>query len=84
VAEPFRASTLVLEDGRILSGLIVADSADGVELLLADGSRRTLRPDEIDQRSRGDQSPMPPGIVKSVAELRDLLGYLTSDRPRPP
>ncbi|HWC90381.1 MAG TPA: hypothetical protein VG433_12020, partial [Pirellulales bacterium] len=84
VAEPFRASTLVMDDGRILSGLIVAESADSIELLLADGSRRTLRPGDIEDRSRGDQSPMPQGIVKSVAELRDLLGYLTSDHPRPP
>jgi putative heme-binding domain-containing protein len=84
VAEPFRASTLVMDDGRVLSGLIVAESADSIELLLADGSRRTLRPGDIEDRSRSDQSPMPQGIVKSVAELRDLLGYLTSDRPRPP
>jgi putative heme-binding domain-containing protein len=84
VAEPFRSSTLVLGDGRILSGLVVSESAESVELLQADGSRRVLRPSEIEERSRTAQSPMSPGLVKTVAELRDLLAYLTSERPLPP
>ena len=29
-------------------------------------------------------SPMPAGLVRTPAELRDLLAYLLSERPLPP
>ena len=29
-------------------------------------------------------SPMPSGVVKTVAELRDVLTYILSDNPIPP
>src|SRR5262249_34859488 len=36
VAEPFRATNLTTDDGQVLSGLVVEENADELELLLAD------------------------------------------------
>ncbi|MBL8826207.1 MAG: ThuA domain-containing protein [Planctomycetaceae bacterium] len=84
VAEAFRATQVVTTDGLILSGLIVGESGETVELLLPDASRRTLNKQEIDTREKTQLSPMPVGLVKTPDELRDLLAYLLSDHPTPP
>lgn len=39
---------------------------------------------DIEARKPVASSPMPAGLVKTPAELRDLLTYLTSDHPLPP
>lgn len=84
VAEPFRAQNFILDDGRVLTGLVVGETADAVELLLPDATRRTVAKSEIDQRASTEISPMPQGLVKTPDELRHLLAYLTSERPLPP
>jgi putative heme-binding domain-containing protein len=84
IAEPFRATSLVLRGGRQLSGLIVTETAESVELLLPDATRKTIGKKDIEERSPGKLSPMPAGLVRSPDELRDLLTYLLSDAPVPP
>ncbi|MCE9606560.1 MAG: TIM barrel protein [Planctomycetia bacterium] len=84
VAEPFRAQSFTTDGGLTLVGLVVAETADGVELLLPDASRRTLAKKEIEERAPTTLSPMPQGVVKTPSELRDLLAYLMSERPTPP
>ncbi len=84
VAEAFRATQIVTTDGVTLSGLIVGESGETVELLLPDASRRSLNKREIDAREKTQLSPMPVGLVKTPDELRDLLTYLLSDNPTPP
>ena len=84
VAEPFKAAVIVTEDGQIVTGLIVNESQAELELLLADATRKTIAKDQIEERSLAAISPMPGGIVKTPAELRDLLAYLLSDNPVPP
>ncbi|MBI3862692.1 MAG: c-type cytochrome [Planctomycetia bacterium] len=84
VADAFRGTTIVTTDGQVLSGLVVTDDADQIELLLADTTRRTIPKSKIEERKPNDLSPMPAGLVKSVGELEDLLAYLLSDNPQPP
>ena len=84
VAEPFRATTILKHDGRILTGLITAEAADELELLLPDATRQIVRKADVDERSAGTLSPMPQGLVRTPQELRDLLAYLLSDQPLPP
>jgi putative heme-binding domain-containing protein len=84
VAEPFRATLLALNNGQVVTGLVVGETADSLELLLADASRRTIRKKEIEERTLTNQSPMPAGLVKKPEELRDLLAYLLSENPLPP
>jgi putative heme-binding domain-containing protein len=84
VAEPFRATLLNLTDGKVVSGLVVNETADALEVLLPDASRRTIAKKDVDARALSKLSPMPAGLVKTPAELRDLLAYLLSDNPSPP
>jgi putative heme-binding domain-containing protein len=84
VADPFRGTTLVLSDGRTLSGLVVNDTDEQLELLLPDAKRATIAKTEIEERAASTISPMPSGLVKTQQELRDLLAYLFSERPSPP
>jgi putative heme-binding domain-containing protein len=84
VAEPFRASRIELKSGQSISGLIVAEQADQIEVLLPDATRKTIAKKEIEERTITPTSPMPAGLVKTPQELRDLLAYLFSDNPLPP
>jgi putative heme-binding domain-containing protein len=84
VAEPFRATTLSLADGKVVTGLVVGETADALEVLLPDASRKTIPKKDVDARKVSELSPMPAGLVKAPAELRDLLAYLLSDNPLPP
>jgi putative heme-binding domain-containing protein len=84
VAEPFRASSIVTTEGQILTGLVTAETAGTIDVLLPDASRRTLQKSQIDERTPTALSPMPQGIVKTPDELRHLLSYLLSERPLPP
>jgi putative heme-binding domain-containing protein len=84
VAEEFRASRIVTLDGQTLTGLVVKDTPTEIEVLFPDTTRKTLKPADIESRSAVATSPMPSGVVKTVAELRDVLTYLLSDNPLPP
>ena len=84
VADAFRSSTLTLTDGRVLTGLVVSETADGLELLQPDATRKPVLKKDIEERKLSSQSPMPAGLVKTPEELKDLLAYLLSDNPAPP
>lgn len=84
VADPFRGTTVILSDGRTLSGLVVNDGEEQLELLLPDAKRVTIAEADIEERAPSLLSPMPSGLVKSEQELRDLLAYLFSAQPAPP
>lgn len=83
IAEPFRSTVLSLANGQVVTGLVVNETADALELLLPDATRRRISADEIEERGVGRVSPMPSGLIKTPQELRDLLAYLLSDRPAP-
>jgi putative heme-binding domain-containing protein len=84
VAPLFRATTIQTVDGQVLSGLVVSEDANGIELLLPDATRRKLALSDVEHRETSALSPMPAGLVKTPEELRDLLAYLLSENPVPP
>jgi putative heme-binding domain-containing protein len=84
VSPAFRATIFKLKSGDTLSGLVVGETGDQVEVLASDATRRTIRTAEIEGRKLSELSPMPPGLVKTPEELRDLLRYLLSEKPLPP
>jgi putative heme-binding domain-containing protein len=84
ISPVFKATEVTTTKGQVLTGLAVADDAEKVELLLQDATRKVIPKKEIDSRRLLDSSPMPQGVVKTPAELRDLLAYLLSERPLPP
>jgi putative heme-binding domain-containing protein len=84
VAETFRATSIVTKSGQTVSGLVIADDGEQIELLLPDATRRTIPRAEIDESQKSATSPMPAGLVKTVEELQHLLAYLLSENPSPP
>jgi putative heme-binding domain-containing protein len=80
VKEGYMSTTLMSDDGRIVSGYI--QSEDDRKIVIrnaADGTLNTLQKKNIEER-RNAGSLMPPGITASLdpTELRDLIKYLTS------
>jgi putative heme-binding domain-containing protein len=72
----FKGTLVVTKDGDTLSGLVVGETAESVELLLLDATRRTINKSTIADRQTSKTSPMPQGLVKTPEELRDVLAYL--------
>ncbi|MBS0206873.1 MAG: c-type cytochrome [Planctomycetes bacterium] len=75
----FKSTILELKDGRVVTGLIVSESAGLLEVLQPDTKRITVRTTEIEDRKAADVSAMPAGIVKTPEELRDVIAYLLSN-----
>jgi putative heme-binding domain-containing protein len=84
VSPLFRATFIGTERGLTYTGLVTAETGDRLELLLPDTTRKTIAKADIAERKTLDTSPMPQGLVKTPAELRDLLAYLFGENPQPP
>ena len=79
ISPVFKATTIVTTDGKTLTGLVITDTAEKVELLLPNTQKQTVLKSDIEERKPADVSAMPGGIVKTADELRDLLAYLISN-----
>ncbi len=84
VSPVFRATFVELKSGKVLTGLVVKETADVIELLQPDATRKEVAKKAIESRRLLEQSPMPAGIVKTPEELRDILAYLLSESPQAP
>jgi putative heme-binding domain-containing protein len=74
----FRSTLVQTSDGRQFSGLLVAETAEKVELLLPDAQRQTIAKDEIEVSELKELSPMPQGVLKHPDELKHILAFLLS------
>lgn len=79
VAPVFQGTLVATIDGRVISGLVVNETADAIELLLPDATHSTIAKALIDDRRPMEGSPMPSGLVKSPDELRDLAAFLLGE-----
>ena len=84
VSPVFRTTLVVTTAGKTITGLVVGETADKLELLQPDATRITIPSTQVDERKLQDASPMPAGLVKTPDELRDILAYLLSENPPPP
>ena len=75
----YAATVFFMTDGRIVSGRIVSESPESVQLLNSEGEIVGVSVAEIDER-RPDLSAMPENLAASLTreEMRDLLEYLDS------
>ena len=73
-------------DGRVLTGTVKSDTADGLEIEDADGHRIRLARDEVDDRKASPISLMPVGLVEGLTpkDFADLIAYLESLKAAPP
>jgi len=77
VARDYRLSVVTLNDGRVLSGVVLEQSAATVKLRTTDGDQ-TIARNDIDELVTTNQSAMPEGLLERFDEkqIRDLIGYL--------
>ena len=76
----FRSVVAATADGRVITGLLVEETADRLVLKTATGERITLPTGSIEDRRTSDVSLMPEGLAQSLTEreLVNLLVYLTT------
>lgn len=79
ISPVFKSSVITTNDGKVITGLVVSETSDKLEVLQPDTKRVSLNKSDVEERKLGDTSAMPHGIVKTPDELRDVLVYLLSN-----
>lgn len=81
----FRRTTLVLDDGRVISGLIRRE--EGETLVVADelGKEQSIAKSAVEEKNPSPLSLMPEKVAADLTaeEFRDLMTYLTSLKAMP-
>ena len=77
MADRYRAVLVETEDGDFVVGLKVYQSADGITLLLADGSTARINSDRIAELKQSKQSLMPARLLDNLTpnEVVDLWTF---------
>ena len=83
VDQAFRTTSLALDGGQVVSGLLLRE--EGEVLVLADSQGKEVRVPKtsVEERTTSQLSPMPANLSDQVneSEFVHLLGYLLSKRP---
>ncbi len=79
VTKEFRATVILLDDGRILTGLVTSQT-DKVVTLGTQEKIHFIPTDEIVQMKQSDVSTMPEGLLEPMSpeQIRNLISYLQS------
>ena len=82
IIEGYRVSTLVLDDGRSLTGLVLDDTPDTVRVIDTAGRSTSVRKDAIEERAVQQVSLMPAGYDRTLSpeELADLVAFLLAQK----
>lgn len=82
VKPKFLAYIVVTESGRLVTGMIVAETANSITIRNVDGKSTTVLRSEIEQLKSTGRSFMPEGLEKTIntQAMADLLAYLNSIR----
>jgi putative heme-binding domain-containing protein len=72
-------------DGRVLTGVMAAQTPGSITLLTAKNERTTLAREKIESIQESPASLMPENLLQPLKpqELRDLFSYLQSEQPPP-
>ncbi len=75
----YKSYTAKTIDGKVVTGLLAAESRTTVELLDAENKRHTITRDNIDELTESTKSLMPEGFEKQMKpeEIGDLLEFMT-------
>ena len=79
VAEAYRTTVILTDEGHTVAGILVSENADTVKLKTADGTIKEVATASIDERTSGPSS-MPADLAGKLTrrELRDLIAWLAS------
>ena len=85
IAPSYATTTVLLESGKALSGVKVAETADTITLGDQEGKLQTIPRSKIEQSHGDAMSIMPEGLEKGMAdrELLDLLEFLVAQKVTP-
>jgi putative heme-binding domain-containing protein len=85
VDQAFRATTLALKNGQVLSGLVLREEGEVVVLADSQGKEVRIPKKEIEERAVSRLSPMPSNLAEQIpeADFYNLLGYLLAQRASP-
>jgi putative heme-binding domain-containing protein len=86
VDQAFRATTLGLKNGQVVTGLVLREEGEIVVLADAQGKEVRIPKSTIAERAVSQLSPMPANLVDQIPEsdFYDLLAYLLAQRASPP
>ncbi len=75
----FRVYSVLTIDGRVLSGLLASESKTAIEIFDAEGKKKVVLREDVDQLKASTKSLMPDGFEKQATrqEISDLLEFLT-------
>jgi putative membrane-bound dehydrogenase-like protein len=82
IRKEYQAQTVALRDGRVLSGLVVEESASTISLVDTNRQKTVVAREQIEEMKPSDVSLMPEGLLDKLREdqVRDLFKYLQSNR----
>jgi putative heme-binding domain-containing protein len=83
IGQSYQTTTVVTEDGRNLTGLVVEDSDRRIVLALPGGGKEIVARNDVKYTRVSKLSMMPEGIetILDRKELSDLFAFLALDRP---
>jgi len=78
IGSAYQMNVFVMDDGRVVSGLVRRQDDDAFVVVMAGGTEVTLDLDEIDLHKVSEQSMMPTGLLEKLSpeEIADLILYL--------
>lgn len=78
VGPNFMQYAVVLDDGRVVTGIIAEENATSITLKQAENRRETVLRQNVEEISNTGQSLMPEGLEKTVSkqDMADLLAFL--------
>jgi putative heme-binding domain-containing protein len=84
ISDRWKTQVIVTTAGTILTGVVLRESPDALDLLTAEGHRVPLRTAEIEERRADVKSLMPSGMAAQLTaqEMSDLLSWLMTLRGR--
>ncbi len=84
VDQAFRSTTLVLDNGQFLSGLVLREEGAVIVLADAQGKEQRIPKASVEQRIVSQLSPMPSNFAEQLGEpeLYNLLAYLLAQRAK--
>ncbi len=83
IREEFTSYRVLMEDGRVLTGLLDNQSPQTITLRGVDNKTVLLDREQVESLAAMDQSLMPEGLLRDLTDqqTRDLFEYLTSSTP---
>jgi putative heme-binding domain-containing protein len=80
ISDQYASKTLLLTDGRVVSGMVIPAGTDAVTVLQASGEQISIARGDIEQTTASSKSAMPDGLLNplTLEEILDLFAFLST------